>query len=201
MVCKTRAIYKTHVVAKHTESEPLQCEICKAWFKNKINHRHHYLTTHADTKHNKPMTCPTCGVIRKNKKALMSHMKVHDVAYKKHFTCTVCGFQCANNTQLRNHSDIHRTFREKVKCDQCLKEFTSLGGLRVSARFFRLLFDKLIEYMPFSGILLFTRQRSPSSVLIVRAHTHTSPECGCTSSAIIAPRMTDGGPPLKRRSA
>lgn len=132
MVCKTRAIYKTHVLAKHTETDPVQCEICNAWFKNKINHRHHYLTTHADTQYNKPMTCPTCGVIRKNKKSLMSHMKVHDVEYKKHFTCSICGFRCANNTQLRNHSEIHKSIRDKVKCDQCLKEFTSIGGLRVS---------------------------------------------------------------------
>lgn len=54
-----------------------------------------------------PQTCPICGKISPNSKALGMHKKIHTEDYKEKFKCIVCGKGFRENTKLKEHSYIH----------------------------------------------------------------------------------------------
>lgn len=128
-ICKTLVAYKRHVKTQHSNAAPVQCDLCKAFVKNKTVLDSHMRTVHSDSG---PITCHLCGHISPNKKAASSHQIFHKKKEEMRFVCSICGQRFVSKAQLISHGQVHMTIREKLKCSECDKEFTSKSGLKVS---------------------------------------------------------------------
>lgn len=144
---KSGDAYKRHYETAHTQTERVQCEICHAFVKNKI-----VLYTHMRNLHSgcEPVTCPICGHQSPNPKAAKLHLVFHKNKEEMQYMCSICGQRFVSKTQMIQHSDVHKSFRAKIKCTQCDKEFLHKSSLRVTRLFFP--FD--YEFLLFSFILL-----------------------------------------------
>lgn len=78
-------------------SEPLQCDICKEWFKSRDTIRAHMKYVHVQG----PQACPICGKISANRKALRKHQTIHMEAWKDRFKCIICGRGFRDSTKLK----------------------------------------------------------------------------------------------------
>lgn len=84
-------------------SDPLQCDICKEWFKNRDTIRAHMSYVHVQG----PQPCSVCGKVSANRKALRKHMTIHLESWKDRFKCIICGRGFRDNTKLKvclNHT-------------------------------------------------------------------------------------------------
>lgn len=48
-----------------------------------------------------PQTCPTCGKVSPNRKALTKHLEIHIADTKDQFKCIVCGKGFRHSTKLK----------------------------------------------------------------------------------------------------
>lgn len=78
-------------------ADPLQCDICKEWFKNRDTIRAHMSYVHVQG----PQPCSVCGKVSANRKALRKHMTIHLESWKDRFKCIICGRGFRDNTKLK----------------------------------------------------------------------------------------------------
>lgn len=95
----TRSL-QDHIQRKHEVSEPLQCDICKEWFKSRDTIRAHMNYVHVQA----PQACPTCGKISANRKALRKHQTIHLESWKDRYKCIVCDRGFRDSTKLKVNS-------------------------------------------------------------------------------------------------
>ncbi|KAL4220359.1 hypothetical protein ACF0H5_020765 [Mactra antiquata] len=89
------------------------CDICGLSFKSMHHVSAHKRGVHLDA----PEVCHICGTICKNKRALVSHQKRHDINNKK-YSCEDCGKAFFNSTILKQHIRTH-TKERPFKCPMC----------------------------------------------------------------------------------
>lgn len=65
--------------------------------RNKNSLREHMRTRHIQ----KPETCPICGKVSANKKALMKHKRFHFAEAREKYKCQVCGHGFRDSTKLK----------------------------------------------------------------------------------------------------
>lgn len=100
---------KDHIQRKHETSDPLQCDICKEWFKSRDTIRAHMNYVHVQG----PQTCSICGKISANRKALRKHQTIHMESWKDRFKCIICGRGFRDSTKLKViHFKLKQLLRE-----------------------------------------------------------------------------------------
>lgn len=89
------------------------CDICGMSFKSI-----HHVKSHKRGVHlNAPEVCHICGALCKNKRALASHQKRHDLTNRK-YSCNECGKSFFNSAILKQHIRTH-TKEKPYKCPMC----------------------------------------------------------------------------------
>lgn len=77
--------------------QPLQCDICKDWFKNRDTIRAHMNYVHIQG----PQVCLICGKTSANRKALRKHQTIHLESWKDRYKCIICGRGFRDSTKLK----------------------------------------------------------------------------------------------------
>lgn len=112
-ICGKKIMYAfqmaSHILThRDRELTRVQCDICGKWIKNLNTLRSHRLT------HNQsPKTCPHCGKIKKNQRALTAHISaIHSTP--KH-QCTVCGKAFTRLSSLKVYTLEFHMIQKKSK--------------------------------------------------------------------------------------
>ncbi|XP_076449418.1 uncharacterized protein LOC143285865 [Babylonia areolata] len=110
-----------HMLACHSEVNPVQCDVCNATFNNE-----HHLKLHKRSSHRKDV-CYICGAHFVTRVGLQTHMLAHKG--DKAFICEICGAAFVRMSSLRQHTKFHTESRD-FKCRRCplsFKTFSTLG--------------------------------------------------------------------------
>ncbi|XP_044727320.1 zinc finger protein 883-like [Chrysoperla carnea] len=137
-----------HMHRKH-RAKVLKCNKCELKFYHPLHLKEHQESTHNPSN----LTCNTCNKVYTNiydlKRHKFEHLSLHcqqcdklfkdRSSFKKHnravhprdkyVTCHICGISITKKA-LDRHLETHKEHREKLTCDICSKELTSLPSLQ-----------------------------------------------------------------------
>ncbi|KAJ8304104.1 hypothetical protein KUTeg_017687 [Tegillarca granosa] len=106
----------------HTGEKPVECSICKIFFRTtKALAKHRQTYTHTIKAGEKPtdrkFLCSECGKAYFRKHALQRHMRYH-TGDKPHM-CQYCGYKCREVNNLKRHMSLHFEGERNFVCEVC----------------------------------------------------------------------------------
>ena len=135
-----RKAYKVHVERKRSCVKPnFQCEKCNKSFNIRKNYEIHMARTKSCVKPN--LKCEDCLKVFSNSSSLKSHLSNKENVCKKRIPCEKCG-KAVRESKYKLHLNKKRgCVPVSLKCDGCLKTFST----RAAARYHQLKKDKVCK--------------------------------------------------------
>ena len=117
---------RTHILIKHSDKRPYQCQLCPSAFK-RVTSLYTHQETHNETR---DFPCNICGKMCKTENVAKMCAKAHKE--KGEFTCEFegCGLVVAYAKYLRRHMRNHLLPTQQFPCNSCDKTYRNKSDVK-----------------------------------------------------------------------